>query len=66
MYAFLLPLHIGKEDTVLFSLTDELLSVQEQEMLAGEFDRLGSTPGAAAVTERYHRLAHELATPPGD
>ncbi len=66
LYAFLLPLHIGKEDTLLFSLTDELLSVQEQEMLAGEFDRLGSTPGAAAVTQRYHRLAHELATPPGD
>ena len=35
-------------------------------MLAGEFDRLGSTPGAAAVAERYHRLAHELATPPVD
>ena len=30
LYAFLLPLHIGKEDTVLFSLTDELLiSTQE-------------------------------------
>ena len=47
LYAFLLPLHIGKEDTVLFPLTDELLSVQEQEMLADEFDRLGSSPGAA-------------------
>jgi hemerythrin-like domain-containing protein len=66
LYAFLLPLHIGKEDTVLFSLTDELLSVQEQEMLAGEFDRLGTTPGAAAVVQRYHRMAHELATPPKD
>jgi hemerythrin-like domain-containing protein len=66
LYAFLLPLHIGKEDTVLFSLTDELLSVQEQEMLAEEFDRLGTAPGAAAVVDRYHRLAHELATPPSD
>lgn len=66
LYAFLLPLHIGKEDSVLFSLTDELLSVQEQEMLAEEFDRLGSTPGAAATAERYHRLAHELATPPAE
>jgi hemerythrin-like domain-containing protein len=64
LYAFLLPLHIGKEDTVLFELTDELLSVQEQEMLATEFDRLGATPGAAAVAERYHRMAHELAAPP--
>ena len=66
LYAFLLPLHIGKEDTVLFSLTDELLSVQEQELLAGEFDRLGTSPGAAAMVQRYHRLAHELATPPED
>jgi hemerythrin-like domain-containing protein len=64
LYSFLLPLHIGKEDTVLFSLTDELLSVQEQEMLARDFDRLGTTPGAAAMVQRYHRLAHELATAP--
>jgi hemerythrin-like domain-containing protein len=64
LYALLLPLHIGKEDTVLFSLTDDLLSVQEQEMLAEDFDRLGATPGAAALAERYHRMAHELATPP--
>jgi hemerythrin-like domain-containing protein len=64
LYAFLLPLHIGKEDTVLFELTDELLSVQEQEMLAAEFDRLGASPGAAAMVQRYQRLAHELATPP--
>lgn len=64
LYAFLLPLHIGKEDSVLFSLTDELLSVQEQEMLAAEFDRLGAVPGAAGAADRYHRMAHELATPP--
>jgi hemerythrin-like domain-containing protein len=64
LYAFLLPLHIGKEDTVLFGLVDELLSVQEQDLLAKEFDRLGSTPGAAAVVEKYHRMAHELATQP--
>ena len=66
LYAFLLPLHIGKEDTVLFSLTDELLSVQEQEILAQEFDRLGRAPGAAVKVQRYHRLAHELSTAPAD
>jgi hemerythrin-like domain-containing protein len=66
LYAYLLPLHIGKEDTVLFSLTDKLLSVQEQDILAREFARLGTTPGAAAMVERYHRMAHELATPPAD
>ena len=61
LYAYLLPLHIGKEDTVLFKLTDELLSAQEQEKLAREFEDLGKAPGAAAVTERYHRMAHDLA-----
>ena len=61
LYAFLLPLHIGKEDTVLFRLTDELLSVQEQELLAQEFAHLAKAPGAAAMAERYHRMAHELA-----
>ena len=35
LYAYLLPLHIGKEDTVLFKLTDDLLSPGEQEILAG-------------------------------
>lgn len=66
LYAFLLPLHIGKEDSVLFSLTDELLSVQEQEMLAEEFERLSSTPRHVAATARYRRMAHELATPPAE
>jgi hemerythrin-like domain-containing protein len=65
-YAYLLPLHIGKEDTVLFKLTDELLSPSEQEILAREFEDLGEAPGAAAVTERYHRLAHDLAGRPAD
>jgi len=66
LYALLLPLHIAKEDTILFALTDQLLSVQEQDILAKEFDRLGAMPGAAALVEHYHRMAHELATPPTD
>jgi hemerythrin-like domain-containing protein len=65
LYAYLLPLHIGKEDTVLFKLTDELLSVQEQEELAREFEELGRTPGAKEVTQRYRRIAHDLAMDPG-
>jgi hemerythrin-like domain-containing protein len=66
LYAYLLPLHIGKEDTVLFPLTEEVLSVREQEMLGEEFGSLATVPGRAATTERYHRLAHELSTPPAD
>jgi hemerythrin-like domain-containing protein len=61
LYAHLLPLHIGKEDTVLFGLIEVLLSAQEQELLAREFEDLGATPGAAAMTDRYHRMALDLA-----
>ncbi len=66
LYAYLLPLHIGKEDTVLFPLTEEVLSVREQEMLGEEFGRLAATPGRVATTRKYHRLAHELSTPPAE
>ncbi|HET6476767.1 MAG TPA: hemerythrin domain-containing protein [Thermoleophilia bacterium] len=66
LYANLLPLHIGKEDTVLFPLTEQVLSVREQEMLGEEFTRLSAVPGRAATAERYHHLAHELSTPPVD
>lgn len=66
LYAYLLPLHIGKEDTVLFGLTEKLLSVQELELLAEEFEGLAATPGAAAALERHHRTAHELAREPVD
>ncbi len=64
LYAFLLPLHIGKEDTVLFPLTEQVLSVQEQEMLGDEFARAEAEMRSAGETERYRRLAHTLATPP--
>jgi hemerythrin-like domain-containing protein len=66
LYAYLLPLHIGKEDTVLFPLTEEVLSVREQEMLGEDFGRLAAAPRRAATTQKYHRLAHELSTPPVD
>ena len=66
LYAYLLPLHIGKEDSVLFPLTEELLSVQEQEMLAEDFGRVATAEGAAKAAERYHRLAHDLSTLPAD
>ena len=66
LYAYLLPLHIGKEDTVLFPLTEEVLSVREQEMLGEDFGRLAAAPGKAAITQKYRRLAHELSTPPAD
>jgi hemerythrin-like domain-containing protein len=66
LYAFLLPLHIGKEDTVLFPLMEDVLSIQEQEMLGEDLARVGREPGSREAAERYRRLAHTLAEPPAD
>ena len=66
LYAFLLPLHIGKEDTVLFPLLEDVLSPQEQEILGEDFARLARQPGSPETVARYHRLAHTLAEPPAD
>jgi hemerythrin-like domain-containing protein len=65
LYAFLLRLHIGKEDTVLFPLTERLLNAQEQEMLGVEFMRVEEKDAGGDPNERYHALAHTLAEPPG-
>jgi hemerythrin-like domain-containing protein len=64
LYAFLLPLHIGKEDTILFGLVEELLSDQEQEILAADFMDIEGDKAGAELRERYRELAHSLATPP--
>ncbi|MFA4965905.1 MAG: hemerythrin domain-containing protein [Thermoleophilia bacterium] len=66
LYAYLLPLHIGKEDTVLFPLADELLDMDDLRLLAAEFARVEAEEGSAAARERYHAMAHALATPPAD
>jgi hemerythrin-like domain-containing protein len=65
LYAYLLRLHINKENAVLFPLAERTLSDQEQELLAEEFERIEEETGAG-VHERYHRLAHDLATAPVD
>jgi len=66
LYAFLLPLHIGKEDTVLFPLADKVLDQDDQRLLAERFARVEAEEGSAAARERYHAMAHALATPPVD
>ncbi len=65
LYAFLLRLHIHKEDTVLFPLADELLSDQESELMAEEFARAEEESGAGDPA-RYRTMAHELAEAPVD
>jgi hemerythrin-like domain-containing protein len=66
LYAFLLRLHINKEDTVLFPLADEVLSDQEAELLAEEFERVETEETGEGIHERYQQLAHELAEAPSD
>jgi len=66
LYARLLRLHINKENTVLFPLAERILSDQEQEMMAAEFERIEKEETGAGVHERYHELAHTLATPPAE
>lgn len=66
LYAFLLRLHINKEDTVLFPLADQLLSDQEMELLGEDFARVEVEETGPGVHERYHQLAHQLAEEPAD
>jgi hemerythrin-like domain-containing protein len=66
LYAFLLPLHIGKEDSVPFPLADEVLDEDDQRHLEAEFARVEAEEGSAAARERYHAMARALATPPAD
>ncbi len=66
LYVRLLRSHIGKENAVLFPLAERILSVQEQEMLARDFERVEAAPPGAAAHKRYHEMAHTLATPPAD
>jgi len=63
LYAFLLRLHINKEDTVLFPLADELLSDQEAELMADEFARAEEESGAGDP-QRYRTIAAGLADAP--
>jgi hemerythrin-like domain-containing protein len=64
LYAELLRLHINKENTVLFPLAERTLSDQEQAVLAEEFERIEEEETGAGVHDRYHALAHDLATLP--
>jgi hemerythrin-like domain-containing protein len=66
LYAFLLPLHIGKEDTVLFPLADEVLNQDDRRRLEEGFARVEAQERSAAALERYHALAYALATTPAD
>jgi hemerythrin-like domain-containing protein len=58
----LLEAHIGKENNVLFPMADQLLTPQEQQALVKAFEKHEAEEMGPGVHEKYHHLAHELAS----
>jgi len=59
-YATLLAEHIKKEDSILFPMSDRVLSESVQQELVAEFDRIEAEHIGAGVHERYHAMIDEL------
>jgi hemerythrin-like domain-containing protein len=59
-YAGLLRAHIGKEDNVLYPLSDRVLSPAEQETMSAEFERLEREMTGPGEHERHLALIEEL------
>lgn len=62
-YAYLLRLHIHKENEVLFPMADKILSADDQAYLACEFERIEREETGPGVHERYHEMAQRLSEP---
>ena len=56
----LYPNHIWKEDYLLFPMSNKVLSAEDQQKLALEFDRVEETFGRA-LHEQFERLSEQLA-----
>lgn len=61
-YVHLLQSHIGKENEVLFVMADKVLSDTEQQDLSKAFAKVEAEEMGEGVHEKYHELAHRLAT----
>jgi hemerythrin-like domain-containing protein len=59
-YIQLLRDHIHKEDNILFEMANRVLSADEQEQMAREFDRIEDEVIGAGVHERYHQMLDQL------
>jgi hemerythrin-like domain-containing protein len=59
-YVRLLRAHIGKEDNVLYPMADRMLTAEDQQWLANEFDRVEAEEMGSGVHEKYHEMAHSL------
>lgn len=59
-YVSLLRDHIAKENNVLFAMAERMLTPEEHQRLAKEFDRVEEEQIGPGVHERYHNLIHQL------
>lgn len=60
-YVGLLRLHIDKENNVLFTKANKVLTAEDQQALSEAFARLESEEMGEGVHEKYHKMAHRLA-----
>jgi hemerythrin-like domain-containing protein len=60
-YAQLLRDHIAKENNVLFPMSDQILTPDDQAALEQQFKEVEETEVGPGVHEKYHRLAHSIA-----
>jgi len=59
-YVELLRQHIDKEDNVLYPMADGVLTPEDQQALAGAFEKVEAEEMGEGLHEKYHQLAHEL------
>jgi len=59
-YVELLREHIDKEDNILFTMADRVLTPEDKAELAEAFDKIESEEIGEGVHEQYHQFAHEL------
>lgn len=60
-YAELLRQHIQKENNILFVIAENMLSPEEQQRLAAEFDRVETEKIGVGTHERLHKMMDRLA-----
>jgi len=52
--------HIDKENDILFTMADQILTPADQDELAAAFDAIEAEEIGEGVHEQYHQFAHEL------
>lgn len=61
-YIEMLQNHIDKEDNILYPYADQLLTAEDQQALSESFEKIEAEEIGEGVHEKYHQLAHALAS----